>query len=77
MCDGAADLRAAGLKFGFPENWYADETAELERMQQDGVLSFTEGKVQLSAAAAPLARVVAAVFDSYLRASNVRHSVAV
>ena len=60
MCDGTADLAAAGRRYGFPDDWYADETVELQRMQQDGLLSFREGKVQLSAAAAPLARVVAA-----------------
>jgi oxygen-independent coproporphyrinogen-3 oxidase len=77
MCDGSVDLAAAGKSLGFAHDWYAAEVPELLRMQQDGLLTYAGGKLSLAPGAAPLARVVAAVFDSYLRASNVRHSVAV
>ncbi len=77
MCDGSVDLAAAGTDLGFAGDWYAEEIPELLRMQEDGLLTHADGKLSLAPQAAPLARVVAAVFDTYLRASNVRHSVAV
>jgi oxygen-independent coproporphyrinogen-3 oxidase len=77
MCDGSVDLAAAGTTAGFARDWYAEEIPELLRMQEDGLLTYADGNLSLAPQAAPLARVVAAVFDTYLRASNVRHSVAV
>jgi oxygen-independent coproporphyrinogen-3 oxidase len=77
MCDGAVDLAAAGRALGFADDWYADELPELLQMLQDRLLTYADGKLLLTPEAAPLARVVAAVFDTYLRDSTVRHSVAV
>jgi oxygen-independent coproporphyrinogen III oxidase len=77
MCDGSVDLAAAGRALGFADDWYADEVAELLRMQGDRVLTYGDGKLSLVHEGSPLARVVAAVFDVYLRDSNARHSVAV
>ena len=77
MCDGAVDLAAAGRDLGFADDWYAEEIAELLQMQADGLLTYASGKLSLTPEAAPLARVVAAVFDTYLRCSTARHSVAV
>jgi len=64
-------------RFGFADDWYADEIAELEQMQRDGLLTYGNGKLALAPEGLPLARVVAAVFDTYLRDSTARHSVAV
>jgi oxygen-independent coproporphyrinogen-3 oxidase len=77
MCDGSVDLVAAGRALGYGDDWYADEIPELEQMQQDGLLIYRDGKLSLAPAGLPLARVVAAVFDTYLRNSTARHSVAV
>ena len=77
MCDGKVDLAAAGHALGFAEGWYAAELPELLRMQQDGLLTHEGGKLNLAAEGLPLARVVASVFDTYLRDSTARHSVAV
>lgn len=77
MCDGSVDLAAAGRALGFADDWYADEVAELLRMQEDRVLTYGDGKLSLAPESLPLARVVAAVFDVYLRDSTARHSVAV
>jgi len=49
----------------------------LLQMQQDGLLTYQGAKLSLSKEGQPLARVVAAVFDTYLRDSTARHSVAV
>ena len=77
MCDGSVDLAEAGRALGFADDWYADEIAELEQMQRDGLLTYGNGKLALAPEGLPLARVVAAVFDTYLRDSTARHSVAV
>ena len=77
MCDGSVDLPAAGRALGFADDWYVEAIAELLQMQNDRLLTYTDGKVLLSPEGIPLARVVAAVFDSYLRDSSVRHSIAV
>jgi oxygen-independent coproporphyrinogen III oxidase len=77
MCDGAVDLAAEGGASGFAEDWYAAEVPELLQMQEDGLLTCIDGKLSLTPEGLPLARVVAAVFDTYLRESAARHSVAV
>jgi oxygen-independent coproporphyrinogen-3 oxidase len=77
MCGGSVDLAAAGRALGFAGDWYADEIPELLQMQEDRLLTFAGGKLSLAPEGLPLARVVAAVFDTYLRCSTARHSVAV
>jgi oxygen-independent coproporphyrinogen III oxidase len=77
MCDGSVDLSAAGRALGFEDDWYAEEVPELIRLRNDRLLTYAGGKLSLTPEGIPLARVVAAVFDTYLRDSAVRHSVAV
>ena len=77
MCDGSVDLAAAGRAWGYEADWYAEEIPELVKLQRDGLVTCANGKISLSPEGLPLARVVAAVFDTYLREFTVRHSVAV
>jgi oxygen-independent coproporphyrinogen-3 oxidase len=77
MCDGSVDLAAAGRAMGFENDWYADEAPTLTELERDCLVTYAGGRVTLTAEGIPLARVVAAVFDTYLRTSNARHSVAV
>jgi oxygen-independent coproporphyrinogen III oxidase len=77
MCDGSVNLSAAGRPLGFDEDWYVEEVPELIRLQNDRLLTYADGKLALTPEGVPLARVVAAVFDTYLRDSTARHSVAV
>jgi oxygen-independent coproporphyrinogen-3 oxidase len=77
MCDGSVDLSAAGRALGFEKDWYAEEVLKLTELQKDRLLSYADGKLSLTPEGLPLARVVAAVFDTYLRHSTARHSVAV
>jgi oxygen-independent coproporphyrinogen-3 oxidase len=77
MCDGSVDLAAAGRALGFADDWYTEEIPELLRMQEDRLLTYANGKLSLAPEGLPLARVVASVFDTYLRDSTARHSVAV
>jgi oxygen-independent coproporphyrinogen-3 oxidase len=77
MCDGSVDLVAAGRALGVADDWYAEEIPELLRMREDGLLTYANGKLSLTPEGLPLARVAASVFDTYLRDSSARHSVAV
>jgi oxygen-independent coproporphyrinogen-3 oxidase len=77
MCDGSVDLSAAGRALGFEDDWYAQEVLELTELQKDRLLSYADGKLSLTPEGLPLARVVAAVFDTYLRQSTARLSAAV
>ncbi len=78
MCQGAVDLDAAGRRFAAPAGWQADAEPALAEMAADGLLRREGARIELTSAGRPLARVVAAVFDAYLRpAAAARHSVAV
>ncbi|KIZ40102.1 MULTISPECIES: oxygen-independent coproporphyrinogen III oxidase [Rhodopseudomonas] len=77
MCDGKVDLVAAGRAHGDSDDWYAPEQDALDELQRDGLLVRNGGQVTLTADGARLSRVVASVFDTYLRNSSVRHSIAV
>ncbi len=77
MCDGEVDTHAEARAMGSHEHWCAAELEDLEHMVEDGLLERHEGQIRLTDAGRPLARVVASVFDSYLRHNKARHSVAV
>ncbi|VFU16533.1 oxygen-independent coproporphyrinogen III oxidase [Methylocella tundrae] len=77
MCDGAIDLSAAGRAFGFEEEWWTVEKTMLAELQGDGVISQEKDRLALAPDSMHFARIVASVFDAYLRAAPVRHSVAV
>lgn len=77
MCDGKVDLAAAGKAFGCADDWYAPEQESLAELQRDGAVVCNGSKVTLTPEGVRLSRVVASVFDTYLRNSSVRHSIAV
>ncbi len=77
MCDGEVDLAAAGRRYGRAPDWCASELADLDPMQEDGLISLEDGRLRLSEQGRPLVRVVAAAFDAYLPRARARHSVAV
>jgi oxygen-independent coproporphyrinogen-3 oxidase len=77
LCDGAADTAALGARVGLGPGWCDAELARLAELAADGLVALDGGRVTLTAAGRPLARVVASVFDRYLAASTARHSVAV
>ena len=70
MCDLAVDLSA------FPGD-FAEERARLEALAADGVVVLDGDLVRVPAAARPLLRGVAAVFDRHLQPDATRHAVAV
>jgi oxygen-independent coproporphyrinogen III oxidase len=81
MCDGRVDLAAAGARFGAGADWWTAARGALGDMARDGLIERPgadgEGRIALTPAGRPLARVVAAAFDAYLGASQARHSAAV
>jgi oxygen-independent coproporphyrinogen-3 oxidase len=77
MCNGRVNLPAAGRALGFPDTWWSGERGALAALEHDGLLACTKGNVTLTAEGWKFARVVAAVFDTYLNGAAARHSVAV
>jgi oxygen-independent coproporphyrinogen-3 oxidase len=77
MCDGAVDTAAAGERFGAPRSWCAGELAALGELEADGIVVRDGDHIALTLRGRPLARIVAAVFDSYLVSGEARHSRAV
>ncbi|MEM9909626.1 MAG: oxygen-independent coproporphyrinogen III oxidase [Pseudomonadota bacterium] len=78
MCRGHVDLEEAGARYGTPADWHSDLDPELDQMEADGVI-VRHGKeqVEMAQGAGQLVRTVAAVFDTYLKAKQTGHSVAV
>lgn len=74
MCDGEIDLRDAGDRHDRPHNWYAAEMPSLRELEQDSIIVQNEDHLSLTETGAPLARIVAAVFDTYLAKSQAKHS---
>lgn len=77
MCSGDVDLDAIAKEHALARDWYAEVTEELDRMSDDGLIIRNAGRIALTKQGVPLARVVAALFDSYLQVQAMRHSVAV
>ncbi len=77
MCDGQINLAAAAATFGATPDWCAAEQPALDELAADGLLTRNGPHITLTAQGAPLARVVAAVFDTYLAVGRGRHSVAI
>ena len=76
MCRGTVDLDAVARTHNAP-GWYLDDLPALAPMVEDGIAVLEGARLTLTDTGAPLVRVVAAVFDSYLEGGRARHSVAV
>lgn len=78
MCNGRVDLDEAGARFNAPADWHADLDADLAQMEADGVILRPGAqKIEMAENAEQLVRTVAAIFDTYLKARQAGHSVAV
>lgn len=71
MCDLAVDLE------DFAGNGFADEMAALGALSADGLLTIEGTRIAITERGRPYVRVAAAVFDTYLAASQKRHSAAI
>ena len=77
MTTSFVDLDAEGTLKGAPLNWYADLLPQLKQLATDEVITLEGSKITLTPEASSLARVAASVFDRYLNASPMKHSMAV
>lgn len=77
MCDGYVDAAAIGRSHNAVDGWWLDAFFGLEEMQADGLLTLSQGSVQMTPLGRPLVRLAAAAFDTYLQGSSARHSAAV
>lgn len=77
MCDLAVDLDAVAARHNTDARAVADAFPQLDALAQDGIVSLAGARITVRPEARPLARLVAAAFDSYLATGRARHSVAV
>jgi oxygen-independent coproporphyrinogen III oxidase len=71
MCNFQLDIRALEThwRFSFP-NQFSNEIAELQKMQQDGLLTLDKDYLQILPAGRLLVRNICMVFDHYLHGNN-------
>lgn len=77
MCNGRVDLEREAAHAGAPADWYADQQARLDQLRADGLITRESTVVTVTSKGAPVLRVIASVFDSYLNPSVRQHAVAV
>ncbi|MEM9629343.1 MAG: oxygen-independent coproporphyrinogen III oxidase [Pseudomonadota bacterium] len=77
MCQGVVDLSDLAREFALPGDWCRDELQRLDPLVKDGLATLSAGTIRLTDQGRALARVVAAIFDSYRQTATSRHSVAV
>ena len=77
MCLGALDLDALAAEFKLPNAQFPAERARLGSLIADGIATLSGNTLRVTGAGRPLARLVAAAFDTYLNAGPGRHSRAV
>ncbi|MEM9498747.1 MAG: oxygen-independent coproporphyrinogen III oxidase [Pseudomonadota bacterium] len=77
MCQGQVNLADVADMHGVSRNWYEMVDDQLWKMASDGLILRSGPDIKVQEKARPLVRVVASVFDAYLRSGPARHSVAV
>jgi oxygen-independent coproporphyrinogen-3 oxidase len=77
MCMGVLDLEALAAEFRLPNAQFPAERARLAPLIADGAATLSGNTLRVTEAGRPLARLIAAAFDTYLNAGPGRHSRAV
>ncbi|MGI9507049.1 MAG: oxygen-independent coproporphyrinogen III oxidase [Geminicoccaceae bacterium] len=77
MCDFEVDLAAELKAFDRANDHFAAELERLDELAVDGIVERHGMTVRVPEPARPLVRIVAAIFDQYLEASDIRHTQAV
>jgi oxygen-independent coproporphyrinogen-3 oxidase len=77
MCAGVLDLAGLAAEFGLPNAQFPAEHARLVPLIADGIATLSGDTIRVTEAGRSLARLVAAVFDTYFHAGPGRHSQAV
>jgi oxygen-independent coproporphyrinogen-3 oxidase len=78
MCDGEVDLPATAARHAADPGGLLAAAPGLAALAEDGLIAWDGARVAIRERARPLARTVAALFDSYYRPRDeARHSRAV
>ncbi len=79
MCDMAVDIGRIATQFGYCIKDFPEEVDSLHQLRRDGLIEFENGVVRIPPENHVLVRVVAAVFDRYLRSADTeaKHAIAV
>lgn len=77
MCDLNVDLAAVASQHGAAPSSLMDAAPALEQMTRDGLIRWSGYRLAVTDIGRPFLRMVAAAFDTYLRAGATRHAVAV
>lgn len=77
MCCGGVDLEDAARRGGVSADWYLEHEPDLMVLESDGLIVLRGGCISVTEKGAPVVRVVASVFDTYLVANTARHALAV
>ena len=79
MCDMTVDIDQTATQFGYSIKDFAEEVDSLHQLRRDGLIDFENGFVRIPPKNHVLVRIVASVFDRYLRttATAAKHATAV
>lgn len=77
MCDCAVDLAAIASRHDAAPSSLMDAAPALEQLVRDGLIHWSGYRLAVTDVGRPFLRMVAAAFDTYLRAGPARHAVAV
>ena len=77
LCDVEVDLKEPCARHGSDIAGFAGSLEALEPYMADGICEVTGGTVRVVDASRPIARLVAAAFDDYLKPEGKRHARAV
>jgi oxygen-independent coproporphyrinogen III oxidase len=78
MCDMSIDLDAVANEAGSGlRDYFADELESLIPYERDGLIDIEGHRIRVTEKGRPFVRILAAVFDVYLREKPARHSLAV
>jgi oxygen-independent coproporphyrinogen-3 oxidase len=79
MCDMTVDIDQTATQFGYSIKDFAEEVDSLHQLRRDGLIDFENGFVRIPPKNHVLVRIVASVFDRYLRnaATEAKHATAV
>ena len=77
MCDMRVDLSQVAQKHGYEASFFASEIAKLAPFAADGIVKIDGYRIELAPQYRLLVRNIAAVFDTYFRAEENRHALAI
>ncbi len=79
MCDMTVDIDQVATRFGYSIKDFPKEVTSLHQLRRDGLIDFENGAIRVPPENRVLVRIVASVFDRYLRSAETeaKHAIAV